>query len=641
MFRIIKAPNDERRQEVIQQCEEVLVWLQRLMPFSHFLNVTDEVLDGILTLLFELPLNCETVDLLAQYFHTPSPSLSLATTEKLNRMTRRIRNNAGHFGQEKGESLTVRFQQQCKKRRDKENNVSAKQPGSNSLEPLPTFCESVHYEHDSAFLRFLDTFLLITLAKNVTSDDYKKVPLIQPYSDRPTLKAEMSSIETATRAKEKCCRKNTLGIQRSQSFHDVGNIKKKSKSSLLSPSDLDSNEHKQVNRSNSLTDLRRIQPSNLSEELQKFLPVLLWLKRWCLVDESHKGNQGANKSYSFLNMTTTPTAIRIQLPLKLVVNTLWLDENYYKDYGNAKGRCVRVRHSHEKKRKVSSTKVRPEDEGKDTMQEASHGRSLLNTEVREENAEVEAVVESLAKDESEGRESERGRRRRKRRFTDSRRKNETADELDKITAELEPREDLEMEKETNDEVEENVEGMKVEIRRKTEVNGTENLEELSAQTLRRRKRTSKNVTVSRKQKEELDTETTDEVAGKQQFNQTLVDNQTRDRQETAQQSVTKSERRVDKDPQDSVIIRPAETKTSNQDLPLKASNENILSRSGIKKKLFSSPTAPSIESKWKSVESVNTDIPLFSFSSQERPDSVSSLFNSIDFAVIFSTLTFP
>lgn len=385
-----KVSKDEERQEVFNYCKEVLAWLQKLLPFSEFLDADADVLDGLLTLLSESPLTYETVDILAQHFHTPYPELSIPTTDKLHRMTRKIRNHDEEF--EKGESLTVRFQKQCKKRRKEKKNVSV-QLENQFLNVIPEFCENLDFQHDFAFLRFLDTFLLITFAKNVTTEDYKKVPLIFPYKDMPVLEADLSSVETTAMRRVKASGKSSLGIQRSESFHDVGNIKKRSESSLFSPDDHDVDKHTPLKRTNSLIDLRRIQISSFSEELQAFLPKLLWLKRWCLIDETQKGNPAANRSHSFLNKSTAPTAIRVQLPLKLVVNTLWLFENYYKDFANAKRKCVRGKPLRAKKKERSFKKgIPPLNMRKGDLVEGKSkkdGEVLLETGVEVEKGKAE------------------------------------------------------------------------------------------------------------------------------------------------------------------------------------------------------------------------------------------------------------
>lgn len=317
----------------------MLVWLQRLLPFSRFLDATEEILDGILTMISELPLDEETFDLLARYFHNPSPFLGIPATDKLNRITRKIRNRTDVL--ENGESPSVLFLQKCKKQR-KEQKKMAPLSCNRFLEAVPEFCDSLEYQHDIAFLSFLDTFLLVTLAKSITTEDYKKPPLILPYPDKPTL--EIPSFDETTN------KKNNLGIQRSQSFQDMTSMKGKPGNVLLSPDYLQSENDSQFNRSSSLIDLRRIQPSSFSQELKEFLPTLLWLKRWCLIQVHHKGtvNKGFVNTRS-VNMTNTPTAIRVRLPLKLVVNTLWLMENYYKDFAPAKGKCLRNKHISDKK----------------------------------------------------------------------------------------------------------------------------------------------------------------------------------------------------------------------------------------------------------------------------------------------------
>ena len=686
----------------MNQCEDVLVWLQRLLPFSDFLNATEDVLDGILTMLSELPLNGDIVDLLARYFHTPSPLLSIPTTDKLNRMTRKIRNKAE--GLENGESLTVRFQQQCEKRRTEKNKISVQPFENHFLEVIPEFCRSLDYQHDFAFLRFLDTFLLITLAKNITSDDYKKAPLILPYKDKPTLEAELSSIEETTTRKGKISRKSSFGIQRSQSFQDVGNIKKKPGSSLLSPDDLDSD--KPIDRSNSLTDLRRVQSSTFSQELQAFLPTLLWLKRWCLIEEHQKGNQSVNKSYSLLNMTTTPTAIRVRLPLKLVVNTLWLIENYYKDFAESKGKCLRDKRSRmKKKRKKRYVKKEiEEDILVEEVKQKQDGEPPLEAEVEEENRNVDARVgesrgleskkkaggeRSLAAEveeenrnvdarvgESRGLESkkkaggerslaaevgeengkiseaevgksepqgvvgeenrrvdeggesvgkrqlqvyEKEKRRRKRGAKDSKQKVQTGDQLETTKTELLARQGLGME-ESGNEIRENMEGIKVEIKTRRRVDESERMKvQLPEQKMRKRK--EKNLNVSRGYKEG--------DLGSQKIPDISVEHRTflGERTNESEGSIIKPHKYLNEIVSNgSQMNAPVSSQTDegevrHQNFNVRSSVENI---SRIKKNLFSSPTSSSVGSKWKSLESVDADIPLFSFTHLDDGNTVSS-----------------
>ncbi len=650
----------------MNQCEDVLVWLQRLLPFSDFLNATDDVLDGILTMLSELPLNNETIDLLARYFH--NPALSIPTTDKLNRMTRKIRNKAE--GLETSESLTVRFQQQCEKRRKEKNKISSFE--NNFLEVIPEFCKSVDYQHDIAFLHFLDTFLLITLAKNITSEDYKKAPLILPYKDKPTPVAEISPIEKTTRRKEKACREKSFGIKRSQSFQDVGNIKKKPESSLLSPDDLDSD--KPVNRSNSLTDLRRVHLSSFSEELQAFLPTLLWLKRWCLIEEYQKGNQGANKSYSFLNMTTTPTAIRVQLPLKLVVNTLWLIENYYKDFALAKGKCLRNKCSRVKKKRsykkeivrgqieenvlVEETKhqgdveapvvseVGEENRNMDIVElrglESRKNRRSVPAVVGEENEKVDEVGarrselsgleemkacvavgetkgkvdkgdESVAKRQSQVCEKER--RRRKRGAKDAKQKVQMEDQLEKTAT---ARESEERGNQSRNEIGKTMEGIKVAIKTGRKVDKSEGVKvELPKQKMG--KRTKTNISRSLQQQGDRSSQSIDEISAE---HRTFVD----DRRNESDGSIIKPhkylcEELVDND--SLPVSHSDEGEVLDQTFKERGSVENISSTSRIKKNLFASPTSSSVGSKWKSLESVDADIPLLSFTHLNRSKNVS------------------
>ena len=602
-------------------------------------------------MLSELPLNHETVDLLARYFH--SPSLSVPTTDKLNRITRKMRNKAE--GLEKNESLTVRFQQQCEKRR-KETDKSSVQPlAKNFLEVIPEFCKTVEYELDFAFLRFLDTFLLITLAKSITSEDYKKTPLILPYKDKPSL--ETGSIEKI--ARRKVSRKSSFGIQRSQSFQDVGSIKKRPEASFLSPDDSDPN--KLVNRSNSLTDLRNVKPSTFSKELQAFLPTLLWLKRWCLVEEHQKG------SASFA-INTTSTAIRIQLPLKLVVNTVWLIENYYKEFAEAKGKCLRSKCSRVKKRKQSSKKEtvqgkvkenvlneeikqtpdgeltsgdKLEKEKKTMVDEVGELRNLESRKairersraagVGEQNEQVgevgqserqglvkkrtcgtagngckteDKVVESSGKSESQLGEKER--RRRKRSAKDSKQtKFEPEDHLERTITEFAARDSLEEQsiysKEKNEDETRgkigDLTGVKVEFPK---------------QRMGKRKEENVDLLYSEKHKEDggLSLQSNGEISV------TFVE---------SEKSVSEPHENFEKP----VLKQTDEQETLERNLYQPSSVEHIASTSKIKRQLFSSLS--SVRSDGRSLESVDGHIPLLSFTDCSR--NVSSC-NSLNISCV-------
>jgi hypothetical protein len=67
-----------------------------------------------------------------------------------------------------------------------------------------------------------------------------------------------------------------------------------------------------------------------------------------------------------------------------------------------------------------------------------------------------------------------------------------------------------------------------------------------------------------------------------------------------------------------------EGEVRHQNFNVRSSVENISSSSRIKKNLFSSPTSSSVGSKWKSLESVDADIPLFSFTHLDDGNIVSS-----------------
>ncbi|XP_028394275.1 uncharacterized protein LOC114518472 [Dendronephthya gigantea] len=605
---------DEERQEVFKHCTDVLVWLQKLLPFSNFLDADADVLDGILTLLSESPLTYETVDILAQHFHTPDPAMTIPTTDKLNRMTRKIRNYDEEF--EKGESLTVRFQKQCKKQRKEKKNVPV-QLENQFLEVLPDFCENLDFQHDFAFLRFLDTFLLITLAKNVTSEDYKKVPLILPYKDMPVLEADLSSVETMARRKVKAPGKSSLRIQRSESFHDVGNIKKRTESGLFSSDDHDLNKHTPLKRTNSLIDLRRIQISSFSEELQAFLPKLLWLKRWCLIDETQKGNPAVNRSYSFLNTTTSPTAIRVQLPLKLVVNTLWLFENYYNDFAKAKGKCVRGKPSRVKKKKRSFKKgVPPLNMRKDDPVE---GESKQDGEVLPETA----VEVEKGKAELQGFVSSKG-----------------ADDPSLFAA-VSQEDNMEEAGKSFEKSE--VQGLEAKSKKHAKMDeqnllNVESFSERGSQDCdtvrRRRKRGTKNQEMRKHEVEKSLTQekfvdSTDETMGVKTNGQLSATERKKERQRKGIRNISvildhDEAGRSDSQGNTNITEEQADCRHNR---PLKKIHAPILnqtegemrgiaSMSGVRNKNFS-PTSSSLGSKWKSFGSIDGDMPLFSFTSQD------------------------
>lgn len=639
-----------------------------MLPFSDFLNATDDVFDGILTILSELPLNGETVDLLAQYFHSPPSSLSIPTSEKLNRMTRKVRNKAE--GLENSESLTIRFQQQCEKRRKEVKNISTKSYGNTFLEIIPEFCKTLEYQHDYAFLRFLDTFLLITLAKNITSEDYKKTPLILPYQDKPTLEVEIAAVEETPKTNRKISTKSNSRIYRSRSFQDVGNIRKKPGSHLLSPDNLESDKDTPLHRSNSLTDLRRVKSSTLGTELQAFLPILLWLKRWCLIEECQKGNQGVNKSYSFLNATVTPTAIRVRLPIKLLVNALWLMENYYKDFALAKGKCVRDKRSLLKKKRspkkrnesgkigdvlveevehkangepllraaIGKGNRNADEHGVVELQNVENGKKVDDEVVQEDETldEVEGTVrlnelqdvenkrkvraesgyEQVCLDEASATKSEgEKRRRKKRRANDSKKRLQTEFILESKTREMTAKEGLETEEKGENEVGRNEE---IVATRRSVDNGT------SLSKHRMRKHKEKNVPPSLVQKEERGFRS-------ENIDDTCVENRT-----FLNEQINESEgsiinpRGVDYEEFANgdcpLVIAPILSQTDERQVwdHEKGSFENDLSRSRIKKTLFSSPTSSSMGNNWKSLESVQTDIPLFTFTHADGSKNVGS-----------------
>ena len=623
-----------------------------MLPFSDFLSATDDVLDGILTILSELPLNGETVDLLAQYFHTPPSSLSIPTSEKLNRMTRKVRNKAE--GLENSESLTTRFQQQCEKRRKEVKNISTKSYGNTFLEIIPEFCKTLEYQHDYAFLRFLDTFLLITLAKNITSEDYKKTPLILPYKDKPMLEVEIAAVEETPKTNRKLSTKSNSGIYRSRSFQDVGNIRKKPGSDLLSPDNLESDKDTPLHRSNSLTDLRRVKSSTLSAELRAFLPILLWLKRWCLIEESQKINQGVNKSYSFLNATVTPAAIRVRLPLKLLVNTLWLMENYYKDFALAKGKCVRDKRSLLKKKRSPAKRNESGEIGDVLVEVVEHkenGQPLLQTAIGEGNrnadehgvAELQKVEngkkvddEVVQEDETlyevEGTvrlnelqdvenkrqvraesgyehinatKSEGEKRRRKKQgahASKSRLQKEII--LESKAKELTAREGLETEEKGEIEVGRNE---KIVATRRSVDNGTS----LPKHRIRKHKE---------KEGRGFRSENIDDTCVE---NRTFLNEQINELEGSIinPRGVVYEEFANRDSP---LVIAPILSQTDARQLcdHEKGSFENDLSRSRIKKTLFPSPTSSSMGNNWKSLESVQTDIPLFTFTHADGSKNV-------------------
>ena len=366
------------------------------------MDAAPQILDGLLTLLAELPLTIETVSMLAQYFYTTSSSLSLSTAEKFKRLTRRLRNFRGPMGMGNGDPLSAVFQERCEELRKKDKEIP-----ENRLEKHPShfetafeFSNSLSYQEDSAYLRFLDTFLLITVSKNITERDHQAVPLILPYKKQLEL-VEISPYDRQKESDARACKPVThtsVAIQRSKSFQDVS---RKAHGPLPFP-DCDKKDKRSRHRSNSLTDLQRVHKSKLSEKLLAMLPRLVWLRKWCSVEEGHKAN--ANHP-----------VIRVQAPLSMIVNTLWLLENYYKDFVEAKGRCVKAKSPRMWRRngtkgnsdnaKKPGKKGKGEGRGGRREREPVEGKKVDTCEMGQVSGEIEpaeviqpVVIGSLGKD---------------------------------------------------------------------------------------------------------------------------------------------------------------------------------------------------------------------------------------------------
>jgi hypothetical protein len=215
--------------------------------------------------------------------------------------------------------------------------------------------------------------------------------------------------------------------------------------------------------------------------------------------------------------------------------------------------------------------------------------------VGETKGKVDKGDESVAKRQSQVCEKER--RRRKRGAKDSKQKVQTEDQLEKTATARESEERGNQSRQVD-----KSEGVKVELPKQ-----------------KMGKRTKTNISRSLQQQGDRSSQSIDEISAE---HRTFVD----DRRNESDGSIIKPHKYLCEELVDSdslPVSHSDEGEVLDQTFKERGSVENISSTSRIKKNLFASPTSSSVDSKWKSLESVDADIPLLSFTHLDRSKNVS------------------
>ena len=329
-------------------CWETLVWTTRLVPFGSFLGASGDIYDALLTLLSDMPPSIATAEVTAQFFSDPDAIETASGKAKLKRLMSHFRSatlgEAGGIEDATSEQpLSVFYRQKCF---EWEEEIAEKErlfgraphqlftrPASDGwrsdLEstecPTPPSVGSFGFETSAAYLKFLDTFFLITFLKTLCQRPSNPcTPLLLPYASNlvaPEMKA-LTKLKNKADTEGATKPPHVSRLSRSQSFNDVRTSRPVSGIVRLQSEQLTD-----VKRSSSLGDVNKVGGTSgmqsLGKQILDFLPRLVWLSRWSTQSSS------SHSRLSFVGAGEGLSAMRVSVPLPLLVNCLWLLRNVY------------------------------------------------------------------------------------------------------------------------------------------------------------------------------------------------------------------------------------------------------------------------------------------------------------------------
>lgn len=320
-----------------------------------------------------MPPTVATAELTAQFFNDPEVVQTASGRAKFKRLMAQFRGLSVHDGEHSEEPLSVVYRKKCMDWEeelgereklfgkvcdqffavnDASESVSSNgrttdgRPTNGGAAPLgpsdrgaavsrqdqPIAVGTAFFETQPSYFQFMDTFFMITVSKTVLAQHNKApypVPLLSSYNkhllaaDTKSLVALQQKVHSDTPAKPI---KGASSLFRSQSFTDVRSSRSKP-AEAPTPS---SGSGGDIKRSSSMNDVAKLGSlpgiQTLGSELLDLLPSLTWLGRWTM--------EGSSVPSSNFDLSTRGTkeslpVMRVQVPLPLLVNGLWLLKNVY------------------------------------------------------------------------------------------------------------------------------------------------------------------------------------------------------------------------------------------------------------------------------------------------------------------------
>ena len=313
--------------------------------------------DTLLTLLSELPPSAATAELTAQFFNDPDVVQTTSGRAKFKRLMAQfrgvsLREDGGLNEGEPDEPLSVYYRKKCMDWEeelmeretlfgkvcdqffevdDASENATADEDDAARRGDQAVAVGTALFETQPSYFHFLDTFFMITVSKTVLTQHSKApypVPLLSSYS-KHLLASDTKSLavlqQKAHRDTPATPIQGPSSLYRSQSFTDVRSSRSKPE---LPPSSLGSGV--EIKRSSSLNDVTGLDSlpgiRTLGSLILELLPSLTWLSRWSL-----EGSflPSSNFDVSILGANASNPVMRVDVPLPLLVNGLWLLHNVY------------------------------------------------------------------------------------------------------------------------------------------------------------------------------------------------------------------------------------------------------------------------------------------------------------------------
>ena len=313
------------------------------MPFSSLLDASGEIHDALLTILSDMQPGLDSVDVAAQFFGDPDVIDTTAGKAKLKRLIARFRGMTlgeahGMEGATADQPVSGLFRQKCSEwrkrvaRRERIFGQAPKQPFSRDEEATAWGGTSVganDFETHAAYLKFLDTFFLVTFTKAVNQQKSPPdAPLLLPFAKALVASdvAALAKLKSKAGAEGSAKSAPSSRLVRSQSFTDV-RTSKPSPATELSQLRKPNKPAVDIKRSSSLGDVTKIGGMSgmetLGKEIVESLPKLVWLSRWSTESSP------SQTRFGLVGTSEGRATMRVNVPLPLVVNCLWLLRNVY------------------------------------------------------------------------------------------------------------------------------------------------------------------------------------------------------------------------------------------------------------------------------------------------------------------------